>query len=76
MCTLPVVGGDKAEIEDTATRCVLMSDKKLPTLPDCVIDNGMMTALIACDFVATQESLVQKCTVWGVPPILRTKELI
>jgi hypothetical protein len=76
MCTLPVVGGDKAEIEDTTTRSVLMSDKKLPTLPDCVIDNWMVTALIACDFVATQESLVQKCNVWGVPPILRTKELL
>jgi len=47
MCTLPVVGGDKAETEDTATRSVFMSDKKLPTLPDCVIDNGMMAALIA-----------------------------
>jgi len=47
MCTLPVVGGDKAETEDTATRSVFMSDKKLPTLPDCVIDNGKMAALIA-----------------------------
>ena len=41
--TLPVVGGEDADVEDTIIRSVLIADEKLPTLPDCVISNKIAT---------------------------------
>jgi len=45
--TLPVVGGDVADVVDTTTRSVLIADETLPTLPDCVIAKGVTYAMMA-----------------------------